>query len=74
MIDIGYEKVCDALEKYTNALDACGLFRDKELRTQAVIVGCVVGELSRIADALENQNIIIGNIITDSIEGVNNYE
>ena len=67
--DIGYAKVCDALDTHTNEINDYGVFRSKDLKTQAVMLGCVVDELSRIADALENQNAIMGNLITDSIEG-----
>ena len=51
--DTGFNKVRDALDRHTYEITDNGVFRNKELRTQAVMLGCVVGELSRIADSLE---------------------
>ena len=53
MVDTGYLKVYKALDKYTREIRDNGDFRREDFETTAALLGCVVGELSRIADAME---------------------
>ena len=52
-VDTGFSKVRDSLDKHTFEITDNGDFRSNEVKTAAVLLGCVVGELSRIADAME---------------------